>query len=118
VTEGYAGMSRTALRLAREEPEQVLRLQEFRVVHPQVIIGDLGFGVWQACHQSVHASRAAEQARRADRATPQPTGQRIGLAAANRTAGRTKGTAVALATDGAFWTAQRWSSPITVSTSG
>jgi hypothetical protein len=46
VTEGYAGMSRTALRLAREEPDQVLRLQEFRVAHPQVIIGDLGFGVW------------------------------------------------------------------------
>jgi hypothetical protein len=48
VTEGYAGMSRTALRLAREEPDQVLRLQEFRAAHPQVIIGDLGFGVWQA----------------------------------------------------------------------
>jgi hypothetical protein len=39
-------MSRTALRLAREEPDQVLRLQEFRVAHPQVIIGDLGF--WTA----------------------------------------------------------------------
>jgi hypothetical protein len=54
VTEGYAGMSRTALRLAREEPDQVLRLQEFRVVHPQVIIGDLGFGVWQACIPEPH----------------------------------------------------------------
>jgi hypothetical protein len=49
VTEGYAGMSRTALRLAREEPDQVLRLQEFPVAHPQVIIADLGFGVWQVC---------------------------------------------------------------------
>jgi hypothetical protein len=41
-------MSWRALRLAREEPEQVLRLQAFRGSHPEVIIGDLGFGVWQA----------------------------------------------------------------------
>ena len=54
MTEGYAGMSRTALRLAREEPDQVLQLQEFRVAHPQVIIGDLGFGVWQACIPEPH----------------------------------------------------------------
>ena len=48
MTEGYALMSRTALRLAREEPDQVLRLQAFRAAHPDVIIGDGGFGVWQA----------------------------------------------------------------------
>ena len=28
--------------------DQVLRLQAFRAVHPEVIIGDFGFGVWQA----------------------------------------------------------------------
>ena len=48
MTEGYAGMSWRALRLAREEPGQVLRLQAFRAAHPEVIIGDFGFGVWQA----------------------------------------------------------------------
>jgi hypothetical protein len=36
-----------ALRLLREEPDQVLRLQAFRAAHPEVIIGDGGFGVWQ-----------------------------------------------------------------------
>jgi hypothetical protein len=41
-------MSWHALRLAREEPGQVLRLQAFRAAHPEVIIGDGGFGVWQA----------------------------------------------------------------------
>jgi hypothetical protein len=41
-------MSRAALRLAREEPDQVRRLQEFRARHPEVILGDSGFGVWQA----------------------------------------------------------------------
>ena len=41
-------MSWRALRLAREEPGQVLRLYAFRAAHPEVIIGDAGFGVWQA----------------------------------------------------------------------
>ena len=41
-------MSWRALRLAREEPGQVLRLRAFRAAHPEVIIGDGGFGVWQA----------------------------------------------------------------------
>jgi len=45
----HAGVSRAALRLAREELDQVLRLQAFRAAHPEVIIGDGGFGVWQAC---------------------------------------------------------------------
>jgi len=35
-------------RLARQEPDQVLRLQAFRAAHREVIIGDCGFGVWQA----------------------------------------------------------------------
>jgi hypothetical protein len=48
VTGGHAGMSWRALRLAREEPGQVLRLHAFRAVHPEVIIGDGGFEVWQA----------------------------------------------------------------------
>jgi hypothetical protein len=48
VTGGYAGMSWRTLRPAREEPGQVQRLQAFRVAHPEVIIGDGGFGVWQA----------------------------------------------------------------------
>ena len=41
-------MSWRALRLSREEPDQVLRLQAFRAAHPGVVIGDGGFGVWQA----------------------------------------------------------------------
>jgi hypothetical protein len=48
VTGDYAEMSWRALRLVREEPDQVLRLRVFRVAHPEVIIGDGGFGVWQA----------------------------------------------------------------------
>jgi hypothetical protein len=48
VTGEHAGMSWYALRLVREEPGQVLRLQAFRAAHPEVIIGDGGFGVWQA----------------------------------------------------------------------
>lgn len=48
MTGGYAGMSWRALRLAREEPGQVLRLHAFRAAHPEVIIGDGGFEVWQA----------------------------------------------------------------------
>jgi hypothetical protein len=47
VTGGYAEMSWRALRLVREEPDQVLRLQAFRIAHPEVIIGDGEFGVWQ-----------------------------------------------------------------------
>jgi hypothetical protein len=41
-------MSWRALRLVREEPDQVFRLQAFRAAHPEVIIGGGGFGVWQA----------------------------------------------------------------------
>ncbi len=31
-----------------DEPDQVLRLARFRAAHPDVIIGDGGFGTWQA----------------------------------------------------------------------
>ena len=48
MTGEHAGMSRPALWLVREELDQVLRLQAFRAAHPEVIIGDGGFGVWQA----------------------------------------------------------------------
>ena len=48
MTGDHASMSWRALRLAREEPGQVLRLHAFRAAHPEVIIGDGGFGVWQA----------------------------------------------------------------------
>ncbi len=48
MTGGHTWLSRTALRLVRDEPDQVLRLQAFRAEHPEVIIGDFGFGVWQA----------------------------------------------------------------------
>jgi len=41
-------MSRPALWLVHEEPDQLLRLQAFRAAHPSVIIGDGGFGTWQA----------------------------------------------------------------------
>ena len=49
MTGGRAGMSwRTPCGCVREEPDQVLRLQAFRAAQPEVIIGDGGFGVWQA----------------------------------------------------------------------
>jgi len=41
-------MSRPALRLAAEEPDQVPRLLAFRAAHPGVIIGPGEFGTWQA----------------------------------------------------------------------
>ena len=54
------------------EPDQLLRLARFRAAHPEVIIGDGGFGTVQARipragrrdrdHQ-VHARRTARQAR-------------------------------------------------------
>jgi len=34
--------------IASDEPDQVLRLIRFRKDHPDVIIGDGGFGTWQA----------------------------------------------------------------------
>lgn len=57
MTRGYSGMSWHALRLAREEPDQVLRLQTFRAAHPELIIGDGGFGVLQARIPEPHGER-------------------------------------------------------------
>ena len=34
--------------LAPDEPDQVLRLRRFRASHPEVIVGDGGFGTLQA----------------------------------------------------------------------
>ncbi len=39
---------RPALRLVPDEPDQVPRLAAFRAAHPDVIIGEFGFGAWQA----------------------------------------------------------------------
>ena len=41
-------LTATALRIAPDEPDQVIRLGRFREEHPDVIIGDGGFGTWQA----------------------------------------------------------------------
>src|ERR1700759_2886846 len=43
-----ARLTPTALGIAPDEPDQVLRLGRFREEHPDVIIGDGGFGTWQA----------------------------------------------------------------------
>ena len=43
-----AWLPRAPLGLAPDEPDQVLRLQAFRAEHPEVIIGDGGFGTLQA----------------------------------------------------------------------
>lgn len=43
-----SGYPRSALWLMPDEPDQVIRLREFRAAHPEVIIGDGGFGTWQA----------------------------------------------------------------------
>jgi hypothetical protein len=43
-----ARLTALALGIAADEPDQVLRLGRFREEHPDVIIGDGGFGTWQA----------------------------------------------------------------------
>jgi hypothetical protein len=43
-----ARLTAPALGIASGEPDQVLRLGRFRTEHPDVIIGDGGFGTWQA----------------------------------------------------------------------
>ncbi len=45
---GGGWLTRAALGLAPDEPDQVPRLRAFRAAHPNVIIGDGGFGTWQA----------------------------------------------------------------------
>jgi len=47
-------VSRPALRLAAEEPDQVPRLLAFRAAHPGVIIGAGQFGTWQALIPEPH----------------------------------------------------------------
>ncbi len=41
-------MNRPWLHLVPDEEAQVLRLLAFRAAHPEVIVGDGGFGTWQA----------------------------------------------------------------------
>ena len=43
-----AGWPHVRLGLLPDEFDQVSRLQSFRTAHPEVIIGDCGFGAWQA----------------------------------------------------------------------
>ena len=43
-----ARLTATALGIAPDEPDQEIRLGRFREEHPDVIIGDGGFGTWQA----------------------------------------------------------------------
>ena len=45
---GRSWLSRGPMRLTPDEFSQVLRLQAFRAAHPEVIIGDGGFGTVQA----------------------------------------------------------------------
>lgn len=45
---GRSWLSRGLMRPTPDEFGQVLRLQAFRVAHPEVIIGDGGFGTVQA----------------------------------------------------------------------
>lgn len=48
MSSGRARLPRVPLRLVPDEFDQVLRLQAFRAAHPEVIIGDGGFGTMQA----------------------------------------------------------------------
>jgi len=43
-----AGLMRPDLRGALGNPDQLLRLARFKAAHPEVIIGDGGFGTLQA----------------------------------------------------------------------
>jgi hypothetical protein len=48
VSSGQPGRPYGLLRLVPDEFDQVLRLQAFRTAHPEVVIGDGGFGTIQA----------------------------------------------------------------------
>jgi hypothetical protein len=48
VSGGREWLPRVPLRLVPDEFDQVLRLQAFRAAHPEVIVGDGGFGTFQA----------------------------------------------------------------------
>ncbi len=41
-------LTRPALRTVPDEPGQVLRLQELRAAHPDVVVGKGEFGTWEA----------------------------------------------------------------------
>ena len=43
-----ARLTRPALRMLPDEPDQVFRLQEFRTAYPDVVVGKGEFGTWQA----------------------------------------------------------------------
>jgi|tagenome__1003787_1003787.scaffolds.fasta_scaffold20746683_3 hypothetical protein len=48
MSSGQPGRPYGLLRLVPDEFDQVLRLQTFRAAHPEVVIGDGGFGTIQA----------------------------------------------------------------------
>jgi hypothetical protein len=48
VSGGHARLPRALRGLVPDELGQVVRLQAFRAAHPKVIVGDGGFGTWQA----------------------------------------------------------------------
>lgn len=48
MSSGQPGRPYGLLRLIPDEFDQVLRLQAFRTAHPEVVIGDGGFGTIQA----------------------------------------------------------------------
>ena len=48
MSDGHAGLPRVLRGLVPDELGQVFRLQAFRAAHPEVIVGDGGFGTWQA----------------------------------------------------------------------
>ena len=48
MSSGQPGRPSGLLRLVSDEFDQVLRLQAFRTAHPEVVIGDGGFGTIQA----------------------------------------------------------------------
>jgi len=48
VTGSHSRLRRPALWMAPDEPDQVLRLMQFRKEHPDVVIGTDEFGTWQA----------------------------------------------------------------------
>jgi hypothetical protein len=48
VSDSRAWPARLALHLVPDEPDQVLRLAQFRQEHPDVVIGTGEFGTWQA----------------------------------------------------------------------
>jgi hypothetical protein len=48
VSGSSARLTRPALRIVPDEPDQVPRLQELRAAHPEVIVGKGEFGTWEA----------------------------------------------------------------------